>query len=244
MPHCRHAQAARRRAALRHCLLLALVLGPGNAIAGTVGGAVALTSQLIDRGISIAPNKATLQTAGYWLPAPGWSMSASVALQSPSLSRPVAVTAQAARAWMLGDRWQMQASALYYGYPTNQATRTFDRQEASLAWSYRDVLTFSVSTFNFPRADQSPWNVAIDVTANIPLRDDLSLTVGAGSSRFPAMAYGAARSGRYQYGQFGLRWSRDRWTLKLERIVTSDNTPRLQGGPGETPWLGTASVTF
>ncbi len=109
MPHCRHAQAARRRAALRHCLLLALVLGPGNAIAGTVGGAVALTSQLIDRGISIAPNKATLQTAGYWLPAPGWSMSASVALQSPSLSRPVAVTAQAARAWMLGDRWQMQA---------------------------------------------------------------------------------------------------------------------------------------
>ncbi|MBB3856535.1 hypothetical protein [Xanthomonas arboricola] len=244
MPHCRHAQAARRRAALRHCLLLALVLGPGNAIAGTVGGAVALTSQLIDRGISIAPNKATLQTAGYWLPAPGWSMSASVALQSPSLSRPVAVTAQAARAWMLGDRWQMQASALYYGYPTNQATRTFDRQEASLAWSYRDVLTFSVSTFNFPRADQSPWNVAIDVTANVPLRDDLSLTVGAGSSRFPAMAYGAARSGRYQYGQFGLRWSRDQWTLKLERIVTSDNTPRLQGGPGETPWLGTASVTF
>lgn len=167
MPHCRHAQAARRRAALRHCLLLALVLGPGNAIAGTVGGAVALTSQLIDRGISIAPNKATLQTAGYWLPAPGWSMSASVALQSPSRSRPVAVTAQAARAWMLGNRWQMQASALYYGYPTNQATRTFDRQEASLAWSYRDVLTFSVSTFNFPRADQSPWNVAIDVTANV-----------------------------------------------------------------------------
>ncbi|GAE57112.1 hypothetical protein XPR_3747, partial [Xanthomonas arboricola pv. pruni MAFF 301420] len=53
---------------MRHCLLLALVLGPGNAIAGTVGGAVALTSQLIDRGISIAPNKATLQTAGYWLP--------------------------------------------------------------------------------------------------------------------------------------------------------------------------------
>ncbi|CAD0321388.1 TorF family putative porin [Xanthomonas hortorum] len=242
-PRCLCLHMRRHNSTLRHCLLLALVISPG-AMAANVGGAVALTSQLIDRGISIAPNKATLQAAGYWLPSPGWSVSTSVALQSPSLSKPVAVTAQAARAWMLDDRWQMQASLLYYGYPTNQATRTFDRQEASLAWSYRDVLTFSVSVFNFPRADQSPWNVAIDVTANVPLQNDFSLLVGAGSSRFPAMAYGAAESGRYQYGQLGLKWSRARWTLKLERIVTSSNTPRLQGGPGETPWLGTVSTTF
>ncbi|PPV00332.1 hypothetical protein XpopCFBP1817_00515 [Xanthomonas populi] len=234
----------RRNHTLRQCLLMALVVSPCGAMADNVGGAVALTSQLIDRGISIAPNTLTLQAAGYWLPSPGWSVSTSVALQSPSLSKPVAITAQAARAWMLDDRWQMQASLLYYGYPTNQATRTFDRQEASLAWSYRDALTLSLSTFNFPRADQSPWNLAIDVTASIPLRNDVSLSIGAGCSRFPAMAYGAAASGRYQYGQLGLKWSRARWTLKLERIATSSNTPRLQGGPGETPWLGTVSTTF
>lgn len=132
---------------------------------------------------------------------------------------------------MLDDRWQMQASLLYYGYPTDRATRTFDRQEASLAWSYRDLLTFSLSTFNFPRADRSPWNVAFDITANVPLRNDVSLSLGAGSSRFPAMAYGAARSGRYQYGQVGLKWNRAGWTLKAERILTSGNTRACRAAP-------------
>ncbi|PPV08264.1 hypothetical protein XBLMG947_0800 [Xanthomonas bromi] len=226
-------------------LLLALAAGSsGFALANDLGGAVAVTSSLIDRGISIAPNKVTVQAAGYWLPAPGWSVSTSVALQSPAWNDPVAITAQAGRAWMLDDRWQMQVSLLYYGYPTDRATRTFDRQEASLAWSYRDLLTFSLSTFNFPRASQSPWNAAFDITANVPLRNDFSLSLGAGSSRFPAMAYGAARSGRYQYGQLGLMWSRVGWTLKAERVLTSGNTPRMQGGPGETPWLGTVSKTF
>ncbi|OOW72048.1 hypothetical protein Xmlh_07195 [Xanthomonas axonopodis pv. melhusii] len=234
-----------RHRTLLQWLLLTLAAGAcGSAPAKDFGGAVALTSSLIDRGISIAPNKVTVQAAGYWLPAPGWSVSTSVALQSPAWSDPVAVTAQLGRAWMLDDRWQMQASLLYYAYPTDRATRTFDRQEASLAWSYRDLLTFSLSTFNFPRADRSPWNVAFDITANVPLRNDVSLSLGAGSSRFPAMAYGAARSGRYQYGQVGLKWNRAGWTLKAERILTSGNTPRLQGGPGETPWLSTASVTF
>ncbi|WP_440583719.1 hypothetical protein, partial [Xanthomonas hortorum] len=159
-------------------------------------------------------------------------------------ARPGASPARPPGAGVWAARGRSRAALRFAASPTNQATRTFDRQEASLAWSYRDVLTFSVSVFNFPRADQSPWNVAIDVTANVPLQNDFSLLVGAGSSRFPAMAYGAAESGRYQYGQLGLKWSRARWTLKLERIVTSSNTPRLQGGPGETPWLGTVSTTF
>ena len=88
-------------------LALALTLGPcSHALADNVGGAVSLSSSLIDRGISIAPDKATLQMAGYWLPSPGWSVSVSGALQAPSLSDPVAVAAQIGRAWMLGDRWQ------------------------------------------------------------------------------------------------------------------------------------------
>ncbi|AVQ09051.1 TPA: hypothetical protein HH295_17075 [Xanthomonas vasicola pv. zeae] len=246
-PTQRHArlQMQRRQPRLFQWLLLTLASGCcGGALANDLGGEVAVTSSLIDRGISIAPNKVTVQVAGYWLPSPGWSVSTSVALQSPDWSDPVAVAAQVGRAWMLGDRWQIQASLLYYGYPTDRSTRTFNRQEASLAWSYRDVLTFAISTFNFPRADQSPWNAAFDITANIPLRNDFSLLLGAGSSRFPAMAYGAAHSGRYQYGQLGLKWSRLGWTLKAERILTSSNTPRMHGGPGETPWLGTVSRAF
>ncbi|UXA52859.1 hypothetical protein M0D45_19905 [Xanthomonas prunicola] len=242
-PGCLH--APRRQPRLLQWLLLTLASGCcGSALANDLGGAVAVTSSLIDRGISIAPNKVTVQAAGYWLPSPGWSISTSVALQSPAWSDPVAVAAQVGRAWMLGDRWQMQASLLYYAYPTDRSTRTFNRQEASLAWSYRDVVTFAISTFNFPRADQSPWNVAFDITGNVPLSNDFSLSLGAGSSRFPAMAYGAPHSGRYQYGQLGLKWSRAGWTLKAERILTSGNTPRMQGGPGETPWLGTVSRTF
>ncbi|WP_425478188.1 hypothetical protein [Xanthomonas melonis] len=226
-------------------LLLALILPPGgSALADNVGGAVAVASSLIDRGISIAPDRVTLQAAGYWLPSPGWSVSASAAVQSPSLSKPVALTAQAARAWMLGDRWQLQASVLYYAYPADRQSRSFDRQEASLAWSYRDVLTLSLSTFNFPRAQRSPWETAIDVTANLPLSAEFSVSGGAGVSEFPAMAYGAASAGRYHYGQLGLKWSRAGWTVKLERIYTSNDTPRAQGGPGETPWLGMISRTF
>ncbi|APO97150.1 hypothetical protein OR60_11535 [Xanthomonas vesicatoria] len=230
---------------IRPALLLALIMSPcGTALADNVGGAVAVASTLIDRGISIAPNRVTLQAAGYWLPAPGWSVSASVALQSPSFSDPVALTLQGARGWMLGDRWQMQASLLYYAYPADRQSRTFDRQEASLAWSYRDTLTFSLSTFNFPRAQRSPWNMVVDVTANVPLTGDFNLSAGAGISDFPAMSYGAASSGRYRYGQLGLKWSRAAWTVKLDRVVTSDNTPRAQGGPGETPWVGMVSRTF
>ncbi|MFA0922444.1 hypothetical protein [Xanthomonas fragariae] len=243
--HCWYLRGAQRCAWLRYLLLLALVTSPcGSALADNVGGTVAVASELIDRGISIAPNKVTLQAAGDWLPSPGWSVSVSAALQSPSLSKPVAATVQVGRAWMLDDRWQMQASALYYAYPADRQSRTFDRQEASLAWSYRDVLTFSLSTFNFPRSQRSPWIMAIDVTANVPISADFSLSAGAGVSQFPAMAYGAANAGLYRYGQLGLKWSRAGWTLKMERILTSDNTPRMQGGPGETPWLGMLAKTF
>ncbi|MCC5072868.1 hypothetical protein LLE60_09315 [Xanthomonas campestris] len=234
-----------RRLAIRRALLLALVTGTsGSALADNVGGAVAVASTLIDRGISIAPNRATLQAAGYWLPAPGWSVSASAALQSPSFSKPVALTLQGARGWMLGDRWQMQASLLYYAYPADRQSRTFDRQEASLAWSYRDTLTFSLSRFNFPRAQRSPWNTVVDVTANVPLTGDFSLSAGAGISDFPAMTYGAESSGRYRYGQLGLKWSRAAWSVKLDRVLTSSNTPRAQGGPGELRWVGMVSRSF
>ncbi|MEA5124364.1 hypothetical protein [Xanthomonas floridensis] len=230
---------------LRRGLLLALMASPcGSALADNLGGAVAVASTLIDRGISIAPNRVTLQAAGYWLPAPGWSMSASAALQSPSFSKPVALTLQGARGWMLGDRWQLQASLLYYAYPADRQSRTFDRQEASLAWSYRDMLTFSLSTFNFPRAQRSPWNKVIDVTASVPLSASFSLSAGAGVSDFPAMTYGAPSSGRYRYGQLGLKWNHAAWTVKLDRVLTSSNTPRAQGGPGETPWVGMVSRAF
>ncbi|MCC4604316.1 hypothetical protein HG421_06705 [Xanthomonas campestris pv. badrii] len=244
-PACEWPSPPPHRARLRHALLLALVTSPcGHALADNLGGAVAITSTLIDRGIAIAPNRVTLQTAGYWLPSPGWSVSVSAALQAPSLSKPVAFTVQGARAWMLDDRWQMQASLLYYAYPADRQSRTFDRQEASLAWSYRDMLTFSLSTFNFPRAQRSPWNKVVDITASVPLSANLSLSAGAGISDFPAMAYGAARSGRYQYGQLGLKWNHAAWTVKLDRILTSSNTPRAQGGPGETPWVGMLSRAF
>ncbi|QHG86816.1 MULTISPECIES: hypothetical protein [Xanthomonas] len=237
--------APRRPGRLPCWLLLALVMAPGSAAsADNAGGTVAVASALIDRGISIAPDRVTLQAAGYWLPSPGCSVSAAVAVQAPSLSQPVALTAQAARAWMLDDRWQMQASVLYYVYPEDGRSRTFNRQEASLAWSYRDVLTFSLSTFRFPRAQQAPWNTAIDITGNLPLSAAFSLTGGAGVSEFPAMAYGAARGGRYQYGQLGLKWSRARWTVELQRVFTSSSTPRAQGGPGQLPWLGMLSRTF
>ncbi|CEH39454.1 hypothetical protein [Xanthomonas citri] len=42
----------------------------------------------------------------------------------------------------------------------------------------------------------------------------------------------------------GLKWNRAGWTLKAERILTSGNTPRMQGGPGDMPWLGTVARTF
>ncbi|KAB7769395.1 hypothetical protein [Xanthomonas maliensis] len=226
------------------CLLLALA--PLAANAATVGGAVSVTSQLIDRGVAIAPNRLTVQGAGYWLPAPGWSVSASAAWQPSAAGDLAAFTVQGARSWMLDDRWQFQASALYYGYPADRDARAFNRQEASLAWSYRDLVTASVSTFNYPNNRDSRWRVAVDVTANLPLRHGLALALGAGSSDFPMLAYDMAGSGRYRYGQAGLRWRRAHWSVEVDRVVIAggDGIPRGSGGLTDTPWLGLLSYTF
>jgi hypothetical protein len=224
--------------------LLVCVVPSVPALAANGGGAVALTSQLVDRGIAIAPVKPTLQGAGYWLPAPGWSASASASLQAPLLSKPVAFTGQLSRYWMVGERWQFQASVLYYGYPSDRITRTFNRREVSAGWSYRDVLNLSLSTFNFPSSGGGRWSSAADATLQLPLWRGLSASAGLGISQFPVMAYGAAQGGHYQYGQLGLKWSGAGWSVELDRLVNSSNTPQAQGSQAREPWLFMVSRSF
>ena len=90
--------------------------------AGTdpLGGAVALSSQLIDRGQAITPATPIVQGNLAWTSG-GWSLGLSGAarVHAPG-SHFVEATAQAARYWTLSGDWAMQAGLLDYKYPDAQ----------------------------------------------------------------------------------------------------------------------------
>ena len=121
----------------------ALVALPSHAAAGNLGGGLALSSQLIDRGQAITPATPIVQGNLAWTSG-GWALglSGSARIHAPG-GHFVEAIAQAAHYWTLSDNWSMQAGLLYYKYPDSQ--RFFDRTEAGLHWTFRDVLTIGRS---------------------------------------------------------------------------------------------------
>src|SRR5690349_5720161 len=132
-----------QRGVLLACLGLFAVAcprGPLHAQATAFGGTVALSSQLVDRGLPITPTRPVLQGELRWSGAGGWSLGAAAASELRS-SRLAVGLLHVARSWPLSTDWQMQASVLYYDAPRRERARGYRRVEADLAWIYRDLLT-------------------------------------------------------------------------------------------------------
>lgn len=221
-----------------------------------LGGTVALSSQLVDRGVAITPATPILQGAASWTSPTGWSagLSASTELRSPG--HVVEALAQASRAWSLSNDWQMQSGLLYYSYPGNSRSRAYDRAELGVNWLYRDILSFGVSAAHvFRSGGQSP-RAAADLSLHWPLWRQLSLSAGAGVaqtliappryshySHDHAEPYAYRPPNHYAYGHAGLTWSNGPWAVALDRVATH---PRIRGQNGLTvsPWVATLSWSF
>jgi hypothetical protein len=221
-----------------------------------VDGKIALSSQLVDRGLAITPATPILQGAVSWASSSGWSLGAAGAVETGSPGTPVMALARVSRAWAPSAEWQAQASLLYYDY---RATAMPDRLDANLYFTYRDLVSFGVSAIRIdnPRAPRRLAGAA-DATLSWPIARHLSLSAGAGIGqatittygyRRPPSPYGAARAYRYDhvrsyaYGSLGVAWSDGPWRLQVDRNMNSLGDRRVYGAraPG---WVATLSRAF
>ncbi len=225
---------------------MACLHGRLHAQSAPLGGSVALTSQLVDRGLPITATTPVLQAALRWDSPGGWSLGAAGAseLRSPRLAEGML---HAAYSWPLSANWQMQASLLYYDAPRRGRARSYRRAEADLAWIYRDVFTLNLAALRPLGSRAGRTNPAAEANLRWPLSSHLSLLAGVGVARFQHGSYGyygEQYSEYYRYGQVGLAWSAGRWHVELDRIATRDAPRSRRGTGGLSPWLASVSWSF
>jgi len=228
---------------------------PLHAQSTTFNGAAALSSGLFDRGQAVTGNTAILQGAASVTFAAGWSLglSAATELRSPG---PIAETlVQASRDWSLSSDWQMQANLLYYQYPGQNGSKSSDRAEAGVNWTYRDVLTLGLSAIDVFGANGHQPSGAADISFHWPLAWHFSLSAGVGAAQ-PVVApytpyhngypnyYEYDRSGLHGYGHAGLSWSNGHWRMELDRMMADPGTQRQWAALGASPWVATISRSF
>jgi hypothetical protein len=158
----------------------------------------------------------------------------------------------------------MQVSLLYYRYPgSNSSSRTFDRAEAGVNWSYRDVLTVGLSAIHVIGAKSQRLRGAADINLHWPLTRHFSLSAGAGITQSLAAAYnpyldvdtasdshayadyaGSARANHYSYGHAGLLWNSGPWRMELDRTVAAPETQQQWANLDTSSWVATISWSF
>jgi uncharacterized protein (TIGR02001 family) len=228
----------------------ACLLQPPQAVAGDWGGTVAVSSQLVDRGVAITPPAPIVQGGVNWVTRDGWSIGASASYQTRSPGRIAETLAQVAKSWSLSDDWQLQAGLLDYRYPGSASgTRTYDRTELGVSLLWRDVLTMGVSAIQLAHRGGGPRGAA-DVGFRWPLAWHVSATGGIGLAQYlvPPYRYYHGRyyqdsqANRYSYGHAGLVWQNGGWRVELMHVFT--NRERSQGEQRVSPWVATLARTF
>jgi uncharacterized protein (TIGR02001 family) len=233
--------------AMTLCLCL-----PVYAQSSHLSGTLALSSQLVDRGLAVTSATPTMQGAVAWSSPSGWSLglSGSAELRSPGILAETML--QASRSWPLSSDWQMQASAIYYTYSGAAQDRVYDRAETGVSWIYRDILTFDLSAVRVIGSSDHRPRAAADVDFHWPLVWNFSFLAGAGFAQSlstpisynRADAAGYDQPASYAYGHTGLMWDYGHWQLELDRILVSPNARRLGGNLNASPWVATISRSF
>lgn len=230
------------RAAGVTTLLLALPWSQVRAQSSTFGGVVALSNQLVDRGLAVTPKTPILQGALSWTTPSGWSLGLSASSETRSPGQIVETLAQGSYAWSLSSDWQMQTSLLYYRYGNDSHWRTYDRVELAANWIYRDVLTLGLSEAQLIHSAGRGPRGAADIGFRWPLVWKLSAAAGIGTAQYLIPPY-AREYPRYQYGHLGLVWENDGWRVEFNHIMT-EHAPRPPGSPAVSPWNATVAWAF
>ncbi|HET7359170.1 MAG TPA: hypothetical protein VFJ04_03400 [Rhodanobacteraceae bacterium] len=236
-------------------MLAAMGLAPAlQAQTASFNGTVALSSQLFDRGQAITGHTPVLQGAAFWTFPAGWSLGVSGSVEARSPGHLAETLVQASRDWSLSGDWQVQANLLYYTYDTKGDAAPFDRTEAGLHWTYRDVLTFGLSASHVSGAAGRP-RAAADLGVHWPLARHLYLSAGVGVAesapgagrhhRYDATdGYYRVRTSLHRYGHAGLLWSKGPWQIELDRIVADAAMRRQWRNADADPWVATISRSF
>lgn len=236
-------------------VLLACLSGPLCAQSHRFSGEVALASQLVDQGLPITPVTPVLQGSISWMSPDGWSAGIAGGVEVRSPGRPVVVLARVSRHWALSDDWMAQAGVHYYDYRAAGSGGIPDRADASLYFTYRDILVIGVSAVRVSGDRGERLLGAAHVDASYPLARQVSVTAGAGVAE---AAVGSGHRGGYhhdyrgrddririyRYGSLGLAWSDGRMRLQLDRHFNSLGTRRAYGTQASVDWVATASWAF
>ncbi|MFC4764682.1 TorF family putative porin [Dyella koreensis] len=234
-----------------------------HAQSANLSGTVALSSQLVDRGLPVTRETPIVQGAISWASPQGWSLRLSASAEARRLDRLTETFAQAARYWTLAPDWEMGASLSYYVYPNGpRQARAYDRVEAGLGWVYRDVLTFGLSAIHGVGPGDRRLRGAADVGFHWPLPRHFGFSAGAGISQAKVVSYryydhdqasshedggvsyyAYTRWNAYRYGHVGLTWTYESWHLELDRILTS-GYKRSRNSLDVAPWVATLSFSF
>ncbi len=214
-------------------------------------GTVALSSQLVDRGLAITPATPIVQAAASWTSSTGWSVGLSGSAEARSPGRIAQTLLQGARHWSLSADWQVQAGLLYYRYAGSTRSSVHDRGEVGVHWLYRDTLAFGLSASRFIGPGDRRTRVAADLDFHWPLTEHAFLSAGAGVAHVPPARYrrhghyrSYDRDGFYRYGQIGLMWVNGPWRLELDRVVTDLGSWQSTGYVKAQPWMATISRSF
>lgn len=227
-------------------LCAALAAAPFAARAADWTGTVAVSSQLVDRGVPVSGPGPVAQGAVAWIAPSGWSLSGSASYQTRPVGRLAETLLQGARAWRLDDDWQVQASTTYYRYADDPSWRIYDRVEVGGTLIFRDVLTVGLSAAERVHGGGSPRG-ALDVGLRWPLGRHLSLAGGAGVSRYivdPYYDHDGRQVGTgatyYTYGHAGLAWTSGPWRVDLVRVAARRDRLPFERRP--SPWLATIAL--
>lgn len=241
-------------------VLLAIVLllaAPAHAQSSSIGGEVALASQLVDRGLAITPATPVLQGEVSWTSGNGWSLGLAGGVEVRSPGHLVMGVARVSRDWFSSGDWRGRANLAYYDYQDRGGRGIPDRVDAGVYVSYRDTVSIGISAIRVDGDQDRRWLGAADVGLGWPLSSQLTLMAGAGvaeaSVRSGSYGYGDGHgygygSGyetrAYGYGNLGLAWSRGGWRLRIERNLNSLGERRAYGNGAPDPWVATLSRAF
>ncbi len=217
---------------------LLLLGGVASAQTRSVAGEVAVGTSLIDRGMVIGPRRPIAQAQVTLYDTSGWSTGLAIGVQDGG-SNPSQVLVRGAYEWLLNNDWQMQANALYYGYPSDPGLKMFDRVEAGVSWGYRDMLALSLTSHHFriplPGQPRPRWTA--EMALRWPLAEHFALSTGMGLAQLD-------RDGHYLYGQVGAGWSQGPWRVEISYLRTDQRSVALFGNNAARNWAALLAWSF
>jgi len=223
----------RARWLLPWLLLSGVSAGPATAagLGGlTFGGNLVLTSDYIYRGVSSSNNEGAFQ-ADLHVASGGTFLGVWGSTRDSNLE-PYAnyeLDIYLGQRFDLGNAWSTTLSGRAHYLVGGEQESSDDYQEISLAVTYLDFWTVSVTAIPaavrywfYQRLSRAPAFVA-DTTVQWLLYKGVFLTGGAGYYHVTGTGPGIYAANGYAYGDVGLAWEHRRWRVEIGYYVTGDN---------------------